>query len=112
MLSRLTGALSRRTPAAARDDAFTDQLAVELGRNFKALDGFMEYGLYSPDYELMVQTYTVNSARWRQAIRGFERCVGDEGDAHWEVVLNGVNETLPVSRRQQYVVREIGRENQ
>jgi two-component system response regulator AlgR len=48
----------------------------------------------------------------RDAIRGFERCVGDEGDAHWEVVLNGVSETLPVSRRQQYVVREIGRENQ
>jgi two-component system response regulator AlgR len=48
----------------------------------------------------------------RDAIRGFERCVGDEGDAHWEVVLNGVAETLPVSRRQQYVVREIGRENQ
>jgi len=48
----------------------------------------------------------------RDAIRGFERCVGDEGDAHWEVVLNGVTETLPVSRRQQYVVREIGRENQ
>ena len=48
----------------------------------------------------------------KDAIRGFERCVGDEGDAHWEVVLNGVNETLPVSRRQQYVVREIGRENQ
>jgi two-component system, LytTR family, response regulator AlgR len=48
----------------------------------------------------------------REAIRGFERCVGDEGDAHWEVVLNGVSETLPVSRRQQYVVREIGRENQ
>ena len=48
----------------------------------------------------------------REAIRGFERCVGDEGDAHWEVVLNGVTETLPVSRRQQYVVREVGRENQ
>jgi len=48
----------------------------------------------------------------RDAIRGFERCVGDEGDAHWEVVLNGVNETLPVSRRQQFVVREIGRESQ
>ena len=47
----------------------------------------------------------------RDAIRGFERCVGDEGDAHWEVVLNGVEETLPVSRRQQYVVREIGREH-
>ena len=48
----------------------------------------------------------------KDAIRGFERCVGDEGDAHWEVVLNGIAETLPVSRRQQYVVREIGRENQ
>jgi hypothetical protein len=45
-------------------------------RNFKALDGFMEYGLYSPDYELMVQTYTVSSAQWRQAIRGFERETG------------------------------------
>jgi two-component system response regulator AlgR len=48
----------------------------------------------------------------KDAIRGFERCVGDEGDAHWEVVLNGIAETLPVSRRQQYVVREIGREHQ
>ena len=48
----------------------------------------------------------------KDAIRGFERCVGDEGDAHWEVVLDGIAETLPVSRRQQYVVREIGRENQ
>jgi two-component system response regulator AlgR len=48
----------------------------------------------------------------RESVRGFERCVGDEGDAHWEVVLKGVPETLPVSRRQQYVVREIGRGNQ
>jgi two-component system response regulator AlgR len=47
----------------------------------------------------------------REFVRGFERCVGDEGDAHWEVVLKGVPETLPVSRRQQYVVREIGRGN-
>ena len=46
------------------------------------------------------------------AIRGFERRVGDEGDAHWEVLLKGVPETLPVSRRQQSIVREIGRENQ
>ena len=45
-------------------------------RNFRALDGFMEYGLYSPDYELMVQTYTVNSAQWRQTIRGFEADTG------------------------------------
>ncbi len=48
----------------------------------------------------------------REFVRGFERCVGNEGDAHWEVVLKGVPETLPVSRRQQFVVREIGRENQ
>ena len=48
----------------------------------------------------------------RDYIRGFERRVGDEGDAHWEVLLKDVPETLPVSRRQQSIVREIGRENQ
>lgn len=46
----------------------------------------------------------------RDAIRGFERRVGNEGDAHWEVLLKDVPETLPVSRRQQSVVRELGRE--
>ena len=46
----------------------------------------------------------------RDYIRGFERRVNDDGDAHWEVLLDGVNESLPVSRRQQFVVREIGRE--
>ena len=48
----------------------------------------------------------------RDYIRGFERCVGDEGDAHWEVLLRDVAESLPVSRRQQFIVREIGRESQ
>jgi glutathione S-transferase len=38
MLSRLTGALSRQSPAAARDNAVTDQLAGEVVRNLKALD--------------------------------------------------------------------------
>ena len=38
MLSRLTGALSRRTPSPARDDAVSAQLAVEVVRNLKALD--------------------------------------------------------------------------
>ena len=47
----------------------------------------------------------------RDAIRGFERRVNDDGDAHWEVLLNGLAETLPVSRRQQGVVRELSREN-
>jgi len=46
----------------------------------------------------------------REAIRGFERRVSSDGDAHWEVLLRGVTEALPVSRRQQYIVREIGRD--
>lgn len=45
----------------------------------------------------------------RDFIRGFERRVSDDGDAHWEVLLRDVPESLPVSRRQQSVVREIGR---
>jgi glutathione S-transferase len=41
MLSRLTGALGRQAPAAARDDSLTDQLAGEVARNIKALDKFI-----------------------------------------------------------------------
>ncbi len=48
----------------------------------------------------------------REAIRGFERHVSAEGDAHWEVLLRNVPEALPVSRRQQFIVRDIGRENE
>jgi two-component system, LytTR family, response regulator AlgR len=47
----------------------------------------------------------------REYIRGFERRVTNDGDAHWEVLLSAVAETLPVSRRQQNVVREVGRES-
>lgn len=46
----------------------------------------------------------------RDFIRGFERRVNDDGDSHWEVMLNGVDESLPVSRRQQFVVRDVGKE--
>jgi two-component system response regulator AlgR len=46
----------------------------------------------------------------RDYIRGFERRVNDDGDSHWEVLLTGIAETLPVSRRQQFVVRDVGRE--
>ena len=46
----------------------------------------------------------------RDFIRGFERRVNDDGDSHWEVLLTGVTESLPVSRRQQFVVRDVGRE--
>ena len=47
----------------------------------------------------------------REHVRGFERRVGNDGDAHWEVLLHGVTERLAVSRRQQYIVRDIGRES-
>ncbi|MCX7961737.1 MAG: LytTR family DNA-binding domain-containing protein [Burkholderiales bacterium] len=43
----------------------------------------------------------------RAAIRGFERAGGEQSaEAHWEVVLEGVPERLPVSRRQWAAVRE------
>lgn len=51
----------------------------------------------------------------REAIRGFERgaATGAEADAEgeggWLVVLEGVPEKLPVSRRQQHIVREFGK---
>ena len=41
MLSRHTGALSRRTPSAIRDDGVAEQLAGEVVRNLKALDKFI-----------------------------------------------------------------------
>ena len=43
----------------------------------------------------------------RAAIRGFERGVGEGGDGHWEVLLNGSDERIAVSRRQQHIVREL-----
>jgi two-component system response regulator AlgR len=43
----------------------------------------------------------------RKSIRGFERSGGVEDDAHWQVVLDGVAERLPVSRRQWPAVREL-----
>ncbi|HEY3073772.1 MAG TPA: LytTR family DNA-binding domain-containing protein [Burkholderiales bacterium] len=43
----------------------------------------------------------------RAAIRGFERTGGGEEEAHWQVVLDGVVERLPVSRRQWPAVREL-----
>ncbi|MBI3043624.1 MAG: response regulator transcription factor [Betaproteobacteria bacterium] len=44
----------------------------------------------------------------RAAVRGFERAM-QSGEAHWEVLLNGVDERIAVSRRQQHVVREFSR---
>lgn len=41
MLARQTGALGRRTPTLARNDAVSEQLAGEVVRNLKALDKFI-----------------------------------------------------------------------
>lgn len=45
----------------------------------------------------------------RAAVRGFERGPGEGGEIQWLVLLIGVEEKLPVSRRQQYIVREFGK---
>jgi two-component system response regulator AlgR len=43
----------------------------------------------------------------RAAIRGFERAAGLEDDALWRVLLEGVPEKLPVSRRQWPALRDL-----
>lgn len=45
----------------------------------------------------------------RTAIRGFERDAGG-GESGWRVVLQGSDERIPVSRRQQHVIRELARD--
>lgn len=46
----------------------------------------------------------------RSAVRGFERAGGADEEAHWNVVLDGVAERLPVSRRQWSEVRALVKE--
>jgi two-component system, LytTR family, response regulator AlgR len=43
----------------------------------------------------------------RDAVRGFERIAEEGIDGHWVVLLKDSEEKLPVSRRQQHVVREF-----
>jgi two-component system response regulator AlgR len=44
----------------------------------------------------------------RAAVRGFER-VEAGSESHWEVLLDGVDGRIAVSRRQQHIVREFSR---
>ncbi len=44
----------------------------------------------------------------RAVIRGFEKQVEADGEVHWVALLQGLSDTLPVSRRQQHIVRELG----
>jgi two-component system response regulator AlgR len=41
-------------------------------------------------------------------IAGFERIEEVSGEARWMLLLRGLEEKLPVSRRQQYIMRELG----
>lgn len=43
------------------------------------------------------------------ALAGFERQVQSGGDAHWVVILRDLPERLPVSRRQQHVIKDFGK---
>ncbi|QLG89168.1 response regulator transcription factor [Chitinibacter bivalviorum] len=43
----------------------------------------------------------------RDSIAGFERAMINGGDSHWVVILRDVPERLPVSRRQQHVIKEF-----
>lgn len=42
-------------------------------------------------------------------IVGFEKDSLEAGESRWMVLLNGLEEKLPVSRRQQHIVKDIGR---
>jgi two-component system response regulator AlgR len=44
----------------------------------------------------------------QSSIRGFERRHNEDGESHWVTLLKELPETLPVSRRQQHIVHEIG----
>jgi two-component system response regulator AlgR len=45
----------------------------------------------------------------KDEIEGFEKVSDDEGgDSHWAVKLKGLAEMLPISRRQQFIVKEFG----
>jgi two-component system response regulator AlgR len=44
----------------------------------------------------------------KDKVERFEKDSGtDGGEAHWTVILKGLDERLPVSRRQQYVIKEL-----
>jgi two-component system response regulator AlgR len=45
----------------------------------------------------------------RDHIDRFERGSEENGDSGWTVVMRGLDERLPISRRQQHIVKEFGR---
>jgi two-component system response regulator AlgR len=47
----------------------------------------------------------------RDYVDGFERSGEEGGEGGWVVVLRGLDERLPVSRRQQHVIKDFGKVN-
>ena len=43
----------------------------------------------------------------KSAIRGFERAADEDDEPRWLVVLDGLEEKLPISRRQWPVLRDL-----
>ncbi|MBZ0133661.1 MAG: LytTR family transcriptional regulator, partial [Rhodocyclaceae bacterium] len=43
----------------------------------------------------------------RDAISGFEKSAAEDGETHWTVLLAGLEEKLPVSRRQWSAVKAV-----
>lgn len=72
----------------------------------------IEESLTALELEYAVQFVRVhrNCLVARKAVRGFERAGDDGGEGHWLVLIEGCDEKIAVSRRQQHIVRELGRQ--
>lgn len=48
-----------------------------------------------------------NALAAKRAIAGYEKHAGDDSEHQWVAILKGVPETLPISRRQHHVIKEL-----
>jgi len=75
----------------------------------RAREHLVEESLVALEREFAVRFIRIhrNCLVARAAIRGFERAPGEEDEAHWLVALDGLEERLPVSRRQWPLLRDL-----
>jgi two-component system response regulator AlgR len=75
----------------------------------RAREYLVEEPLIALERELAVRFVRIhrNCLVARAAIRSFERAPNADDEAHWLVVLDGIDERLPVSRRQWPLLRDI-----